>query len=354
MIDQSEDALQALTERTQPALGGLLGWVQQTLDFRSGVGAARLPLGHFANVVDLGGGRGLAISTDGVGTKLLVAQLLDRYDTVGIDCVAMNVNDVLCVGAEPLALVDYLAVEASDQRVLEAIGRGLHEGARQAGVVIVGGELAQVPEIVRGARDGAGFDLAATCIGLVPLDGVIDGGRLEPGDVLLGLPSSGLHSNGFTLARRVLLGTGGYRLGQHVPELGRSLGEELLEPTAIYVREVLEVLRAGLDVRALAHVTGDGLLNLARVRASVGYVLDTLPQPLPIFGLIQHLGRLSDEEMYRTFNMGLGFCLAVPPAQVEQALALLRGRHPSALRLGSAVADPRRRVVIEPKSIILG
>lgn len=350
---RGEADLLAVTERTQPTLGGLLGWVRRTLEFRTELGAARLPLGHFANVVDLGGGRGLAISTDGVGTKLLVAQLVERYDTVGIDCVAMNVNDVLCVGAEPLALVDYLAVEAAEPARLEAIGRGLHEGARRAGVVIVGGELAQVPEMIQGARAGAGFDLAATCVGLVALDRVIDGRRLAEGDVLLGLPSSGIHSNGLTLARRVLLGEGGYRLDEHVPELGRTLDEELLEPTTIYVPAVLEVLRAGLDVRAMAHVTGDGLLNLARVAAPIGFVIEALPKPPPIFELLRCRGGLSDAELYRTFNMGLGFTLAVPPEAAEATLAILRRHHSGALRLGRAVADPLRRIAVPPRGLTL-
>jgi phosphoribosylformylglycinamidine cyclo-ligase len=341
-------------DRARAGLRGLLGWVNRTREFRSGVGGSALPIGYFANVVDLGRGQGLAISTDGVGTKILVAQLVDRYDTVGIDCVAMNVNDVLCVGAEPLSLVDYLAVEDPQPRLLEEIGKGLYEGARRANVTIVGGELAQVPAMLRGERAGFGFDLTATCVGLVPLDRIVHGGALEPGDVLLGLPSSGIHSNGLTLAREVLLGPGGYAVESHMPELGRTLGEELLEPTAIYVREVLEVQRAGIEVRAMAHITGDGLLNLARVRAPLGYLLDNLPEPPPIFQLIRRLGDLADDEMYRVFNMGIGFCLAVPPQQAEAALGLLRGHYPGAMRLGYAVADPDRKIVLEPLGVTLG
>ena len=341
-------------DRAHAGLRRLLGWVNRTLDFRAGVGGSALPIGYFANVVDLGHGEGLAISTDGVGTKLLVAQLVDRYETVGIDCVAMNVNDVLCVGAEPLSLVDYLAVEDPQPRLLAEIGKGLYEGARRANVTIVGGELAQVPAMLRGERAGFGFDLTATCVGLVPLDRIIDGGALEPGDVLLGLPSSGIHSNGLTLAREVLLGPCAYTVESHVPELGRTLGEELLEPTVIYVREVLEVQRAGMEVRAMAHITGDGLLNLARVRAPLGYVLDNLPEPPPIFQLIRRLGNLPDDEMYRAFNMGIGFCLAVRPEQAEAALGLLQRHHPGALRLGYAVADPGRRIVLEPLGVTLG
>jgi phosphoribosylformylglycinamidine cyclo-ligase len=331
---------------TGAALRGLLGWVNRTLEFRSGVGRSTLPIGHFANVVDLGNGLGLAISTDGVGTKLLVAQLLDRYDTIGIDCVAMNANDVLCVGAEPLALVDYLAVERPEPRLLEQIGEGLYEGARRANVAIVGGELAQMPEVVHGERPGFGFDLVGTCVGLAPLERVVDGSALEPGDILVGLPSSGIHSNGLTLAREVLLGRKRYAVESEVPELSRSLGDELLEPTTIYVAPVLEVLKAGIPVHAMAHITGDGFLNLARVRAPVGYVIENLPEPQPIFKLIEAVGELAHEQMYRTFNMGVGFCLAVPPNEAEPALALLRRHHPEAELLGLAVADPERRVVL--------
>jgi phosphoribosylformylglycinamidine cyclo-ligase len=341
-------------EQSQPALRGLLGWVTRTLEFRQGLGASVLPIGYFANVIDLGGGQGLAISTDGVGTKLLIAQGLDRYDTIGIDCVAMNVNDVLCVGAEPLSLVDYLAVEATEPRLLEEIGRGLHDGARRAGVTISGGELAVVPEVVRGERPGFGFELAATCVGLVQLDRIIDGRALQPRDVLIGLPSSGIHSNGLTLARRILLEPGAYSLQSQVPDLGRTLGDELLEPTAIYVSEVLAVLRAGIEVHALAHVTGDGWLNLARVRTPTGYVIEKLPEPPPIFQLIRRIGGLADQDMYRVFNMGVGFCVAVPPDRADEALGLLRRVHPKAERLGHAVADRERRIILAPLGITLG
>lgn len=337
----------------QRGLLGLLGWVGQTLTFRTGPGASVLPIGYFANVVDLGRGQGLAISTDGVGTKLLIAQMLDRYDTIGIDCVAMNVNDILCVGAEPLALVDYLAVECPRPRLLEQIGKGLYEGARQAGVTIVGGELAEMPAVIHGERPGYGFELAGTCVGLVELDEIIDGGKLREGDVLIGLPSSGIHSNGLTLARQVLFDQAGLRPEEYIRELGRALGDELLEPTMIYVAEVLGVLRAGIPVHALAHVTGDGFRNLARVAAPAGYVIDAPPEPPPLFDLIGRLGGVSLETMYRTFNMGLGFGLAVPADRAEDALAVLKNCQPSAVRIGYAVADPERRIQLPGLGLIL-
>ncbi|MBI2202021.1 MAG: phosphoribosylformylglycinamidine cyclo-ligase, partial [Armatimonadetes bacterium] len=274
-------------EKGGPALGGLRRWIEATFPFRQGLGSPCLPLGPFANVIDLGEGRGLAFCTDGVGTKVLVAQMLDRYDTVGIDCVAMNVNDLLCVGAEPLALVDYLAVQEQDPSFLEAIAKGLHEGAQQAGVAIVGGEVAQLPEIITGEREGRGFDLAAAAVGTVALDRLILGQDIQPGDALVGLASSGIHSNGLTLARRVFFRDRDLDPFTHFEELGRSVGEELLEPTRIYVSPVLEALRSGLQVKALFHVTGEGFLNLARHRSPVDWMIDYLPPAPPIFDLLQ-------------------------------------------------------------------
>jgi phosphoribosylformylglycinamidine cyclo-ligase len=273
-----------------------------------------------------------------------VAEMLDRYDTVGIDCVAMNVNDLLCIGAEPLAMLDYIAVQEADPQMLEAIGKGLYEGARQANISIPGGEIAQVRELIRGVREGRGFDLAGACVGLVPLDRVIVGQDIAAGDVVVGLRSSGIHSNGLTLARDVFFNRAKLRPEQHMPEFGRSVGEELLEPTRIYVREVLDVLRSGVRVKAMAHITSDGLTNLLGVQAPVGYILDVLPEPHPVFRLLQQLGKVSDEEMFQVYNMGIGFCLVVSPADADRALAILKGHGVEAAVLGRAVADTDRKV----------
>jgi phosphoribosylformylglycinamidine cyclo-ligase len=298
---------QAGVDSAQASAGlqGLLHWVRQTHAFRRDTGAVRLPIGYYANVIDIGHGTGLAISTDGVGSKLLVAQLMDKYDTVGIDCVAMNANDILCVGARPLSMVDYLAVQAPHARLLEELGKGLYEGAKQANITIAGGELAQIGEMISGVREGYGFDLAATCLGTVPLDRIIVGQDIQPGDVLIGLASSGIHSNGLTLARRVLLMSEGLPIDRDLPELGRTLGEELLTPTRIYVREISAMLDAELPIKALLHITGDGLLNLRRVQAEMGFMIEYLPEPQPIFGLIQERGRVSEAEMYQVFNTRL-------------------------------------------------
>ena len=178
----------------------------------------------------------------------------------------------------------------------------------------------------------------------MPLDRVIVGQDIRPGDVVIGLRSSGIHSNGLTLARDVFFNRGKLRPEQHMPEFGRSVGEELLQPTRIYVREVLEVLRSGVGVKAMAHITSDGLTNLLRVQAPVGYILEFLPEPQPVFRLLQRLGGIADEEMFQVYNMGVGFCLVVSPADADRALAILKAHRTEAAILGRAVADPDRTV----------
>jgi phosphoribosylformylglycinamidine cyclo-ligase len=291
----------------------------------------QVPLpGHYASVIKLDERSGIALSTDGVGTKLLVAEELGRFDTVGIDCVAMNVNDVICVGAEPLAMLDYIAVQRADPAVCEEIGVGLARGAELAGVEIPGGELAQLGDLV------SSVDVSGACFGTVALDAIVDGAAVQPGDVVIGLPSSGIHSNGYTLARSALTG-----IPLDDERLGRPLGEVLLEPTEIYVKPVVELLRSAADVRGLAHITSGGTANLLRLAAEVGYEIDApLPVP-PVFALIQEQGRVSEEEMYDVFNMGCGFCVVVPAADEAPTLELLRAHYPDAKRIGRATDGPR-------------
>jgi phosphoribosylformylglycinamidine cyclo-ligase len=304
-----------------------------------GRSSRQVPLpGHYASVIRIDDRTGIALSTDGVGTKLLLAEQLERYDTVGIDCVAMNVNDVICVGAEPLAMLDYLAIEHADAEVCEQIGAGLARGAELAGIEIPGGELAQLGDLVRG------FDLAGACFGIVALEQIVDGGAVLPGDAVIGLPSSGIHSNGYTLARSAL---DGLPLDED-PEgrLGRRLGEVLLEPTEIYVKPVLELLRSRVDVRGLAHITSGGLGNLLRLAAEVAYEIDDpLPVP-PVFELIRERGDVGDDEMHSVFNMGCGFCCVVAGDDEDAALDLLCRHYPGAKRIGRASDGPheiRRR-----------
>ena len=290
----------------------------------------QVPLpGHYASVIRIDERTGVALSTDGVGTKLLVAEELERFDTVGIDCVAMNVNDVICIGAEPLAMLDYIAVPTADPGVCEQIGVGLARGAELAGIEIPGGELAQLGSLV------SSVDLSGACFGTVALDRIVDGAAVQPGDPVIGLPSSGLHSNGYTLARSALEGL---PLDQD-PDglLGRPLGEELLAPTEIYVKPIVELLRSEVEVRGLAHLTSGVLGNLLRLAAEVGYEIDApLPAP-PVFGLIQERGGVSDEEMHDVFNMGCGFCVLVAANDEPSALELLRRHYPAAKRIGRAV-----------------
>ncbi len=321
------------TSRAESAVAGLVQ-VLRTID-TGRPSRAVLGSGHYANVLRIDDRLGIALSTDGVGSKVIVAEQLGRFDTVGIDCIAMNVNDVICVGAEPLAVLDYIAVEDADPEMLRAIAVGLKAGAEDAGVEIPGGELAQLPELIRGHPSPHGFDLVGACFGTVALDAIVTGARIEPGDAVLGLPASGVHSNGLTLARRALPD-----LGERPPELGSaSVGETLLEPTVIYVRAVLDLLRSDVDVRGLAHITSGGLLNLLRLEAEVGYAIDSPLPRLPVFELIAERSGAPEGELQEVFNMGCGFCVVVPAGQAEAALEIATARHPGAARIGSATAN---------------
>src|SRR5215472_17741932 len=274
------------TDETQSGLHQIVERIKGTWPAAGGFGAVKLDIGYFANVIDIGG-IGLAISTDGVGSKSIIAEMMRRYDTIGIDCVAMNVNDLLCVGARPLSMVDYIAVEESDADMLGAIAIGLTAGAKQAGVSICGGEISPLKDVMRG------FDLVGTAVGLVPLDRIITGRSLVPGDIIIGLESSGIHSNGLTLARYVFFKQAKLSIDHVFPEIGIPLGEELLRPTLIYVPEILEIIAKVPAVKALINITGDGLLNLPRIDAKVGFVIDDLAPAPPIFRLIQSHGSVS-------------------------------------------------------------
>ncbi len=317
------------TTRADSAVSALVA-VLKTID-PGRPSRAVLGSGHYANVLRIDDRTGIALSTDGVGSKIILAEELGRYDTVGIDCIAMNVNDVICVGAEPIAVLDYIAVEDADPEQLRQIAVGLKEGAEQAGVEIPGGELAQLPELIRGHPSPHGFDLVGACFGTVALDAIVTGAAIEPGDAVIGIPSSGVHSNGYTLARRALPD-----LGDTPGELGgRRVGDVLLEPTVIYVRAVLDLLRSDVEARGLAHITSGGMLNLLRLEADVGYRIDSpLPVP-PIFDLIADGAGVEPTEMYEVFNMGCGFCCVVPADQADAAVELLGKHHRGAAVIGS-------------------
>lgn len=330
------DAYSAAGVDTHRADGGVAALVDvlRRIEPRRERLAVALP-GHYASVMRVAPNLGIALTTDSVGSKLIVAEQTRRFSTIGIDCVAMNVNDLICVGAEPIALLDYLAVEAADPEMLAEIAAGLRAGAEDAGVEIPGGEVCQLPEVIRGHPSPYGFDLVGSAFGTVALDAIVDGGACAPGDVLIGLPSSGLHSNGLTLARRVLVEQPGLGLDATPEELGgASVADALLEPTAIYVRAVLELLRSEIAVHGLAHITGGGLLNLLRLGDGIGFEI-TEPLPVPgVFSLIAARGAVPAVEMWEVFNMGCGFCVVVPGADAAQAVALLGGHHPGARAIG--------------------
>jgi len=263
------------------------------------LGAAGDFEGDYAGLLDIGE-QYLALATDGVGTKLLVAEAIDDYSTVGIDCIAMNANDLLATGVEPVAFVDYLAVEEPSEETSEQIGAGLREGAERAGVHLVGGETAVMPDVIRG------LDIAGTCAGLAPKDGVFPG-EAETGDRIVAWSSSGIHSNGLTLAREAVTREHEYT-GPFPPNPEVTIAAELLTPTRIY-SEVLAPLREH-DAHAAAHVTGGGWTNLSRMGAH-RYVVDDPFDAQPVFEFVQQEGNVSDEEMHRTFNMGTGFVAAL-------------------------------------------
>ena len=277
----------------------------------------------------------LALHTDGVGTKVLVAEALGKYDTIGIDCVAMNVNDVICLGAEPIALVNYLALEKLRPGVVSQIMQGLRRGAREAGVAIVSGETAVMPNVVRG------FDLAGTAVGVVRKDKIITGEQMKVGDIVFGLPSSGVHSNGLTLARKVLLR----------PKYDANFARELLRPTRIYVDQISRILKAGIQIHGLAHITGGAYSKLKRIGriAKVGFYFDRLPHSQRIFQSIQSKGHIPDREMYRTFNMGVGFMIVCPRRATGRVIKLL----PDARQIGLVTSTNEVTIHTEQKEVIV-
>lgn len=274
----------------------------------------------------------LVSGTDGVGTKLRVAQLTGIHDTIGVDAVAMCVNDILVQGAEPLFFLDYLAVGKLVPENVAAIVQGVAEGCRQAGCALIGGETAEMP----GFYGEEEYDIAGFAVGVVDRSKLIDGKSISVGDVVIGLPSSGLHSNGYSLARKALLEVAEYQVDTFVEELGKTVGEELLTPTRIYVQAVLPLLEK-YTVKGMAHITGGGLTeNIPRVLPEgVKVVLDRTAWPtLPVFSLIQKIGQVAEEEMLRTFNMGIGLVLVVPQEQAEAVLQQLYNQGEQAYLIG--------------------
>jgi len=300
-------------KKEEKAIKEILSNIKST---RKGIGK---PLGgHYAGMIEFGD-YALVLCTDGVGSKVKIAEKLKKYDTVGIDCIAMNVNDAICVGAEPLSFVDYLAIDDPKPKITKEIGKGLSEGAKQANISIIGGETASLPEIING------FDLAGTCLAYVKKKDIITGEKIKPEDIIIGLKSSGIHSNGYTLARKIIEKTK-LSYTDSFPEKiykNKKIGEILLTPTQIYVKETIELLKK-IKPHGIAHITGGGLLNLKRLNKNVKYVIDNPFQPQDIFKFLEKKGNIEDKEMYKTFNMGMGLAIILDKKDEKKALKILK------------------------------
>jgi phosphoribosylformylglycinamidine cyclo-ligase len=281
----------------------------------------------------------LVSGTDGVGTKLKIAFAMDKHDTIGIDAVAMCVNDIIVQGAEPLFFLDYLACDKVIPEKIEAIVKGIADGCEQSGCALIGGETAEMPGVY---SDGE-YDIAGFTVGIVDKKKIIDGTTISPGDIILGLASSGVHSNGFSLVRKLLLEEKGYKLQDRVDELGDLLGNVLLTPTKLYVKPVLSILEK-VKIKGMAHITGGGFIeNIPRVLpANVNAHIEYGSWPiLPIFELMQREGSISNNDMFRTFNMGIGMVIVVSADQVELAIQLAEAQGEQIYRLGQITSGER-------------
>ena len=318
-----------------------------TLSLRNGrIGEVITGSGHYAGVIKLRNDDYLALHTDGVGTKVLIAQQYSKFDTVGIDCIAMNVNDLICVGAEPISLVDYIALKKNNPVLVKEITKGLVKGAKLSNTPIIGGETAIMPDVIEGYGNKA-FDLAASAVGVINKKTNMLNRKIKSGDIIIGLRSSGIHSNGATLARKVLLEK--YSLRKKMYK-SKRLGDLLLEPTIIYSKAIMTILNNIKLIHGLAHITGGAFTKLPRIGSgSVGFSLD-LPKPPFIFELIQETGNISDKEMQRTFNMGYGFVIICPKSQYVNVDSILSEYKINNTILGNIVSH--RGVKVNGKSII--
>jgi phosphoribosylformylglycinamidine cyclo-ligase len=302
-----------IIHKGQKSIGEIISATHKML----AIGKVTSGFGHYAGLIKLAD-QTIALHADGVGTKVIVAQMMNKFNTVGIDCVAMNVNDVICVGAQPVAFIDYIALSHANEWLLQEIAKGLVKGAQQSRMAIVGGETAILQDIIAGDNENA-FDLAGMVMGVVKGKPIL-GQMIKPGDIILGVESSGLHSNGYTLARKVLLSK--YSVDDTADHLVQTVGEELLIPTRIYVRPVMEILKKRIRVHGLANITGGGFTKLPRLNPRMRYVYNDLPAPTGIFKQIQVDGNIDSKEMYRTFNMGVGFCIVASKASTDDIIGI--------------------------------
>jgi phosphoribosylformylglycinamidine cyclo-ligase len=322
-IDQKSSAIKALVDE--------IGYK------RTGIGQnVRIP-GLFASLIDFGD-KYITLATDGVGSKLLIAEALGKWDTVGIDCIAMNVNDTICVNAEPTSFVDYIAIDKPNEDVTCDIGIGLQKGAELSNMEIVGGEIAVLPEIVNGV------DLSGTCLGYVEKGHMITGDACREGDLIVSLRSSGIHSNGLTLARKVVE-SNGIAYTDKVSGLSKTVGEELLTPTEIYVKQVLKITSEH-EVHGLVDITGGGLRNILRMKEGLRYVISDPVKPAPIFVKLQELGQIDDREIYQTLNMSMGFTIIAPADEAEE----IASENPNADVVGRV--EKGNGVLLEPQGIL--
>jgi phosphoribosylformylglycinamidine cyclo-ligase len=300
-------------ERENRAIAAL---AKQLTFKRKGFGAPITEVGHYAGLINFGD-HALALTTDGVGSKVLIANEMKRWNTIGIDCIAMNVNDLLAMGIEPLAFVDYIAIHEPDNEIMRQIGEGLAKGAEISRMTIVGGETATLPDIING------FDLAGTCLGMVKKDKIITGEHIEIGDAIVGIPSDGVHSNGYSLVRRIIKDSG-YSYSDPFPyNEDMTIGDELLIPTRIYM-EILDAAQE-FDIHGLAHITGSGLMKLHRV-TKLGFDISDPLEPQPIFRFLREEGDIEELEMYKTFNMGMGFVVVLPKKSASIAAGMIGGK----------------------------
>ena len=348
------------------AVASLVGALSSSIRKKGDFGApVHLP-GGFGGIIEFGDYR-LALATDGVGSKLMIANELQRYDGVGIDCVAMNVNDLLCVGAEPIAFVDYIAVPRTDTKTHAILGKSLAEACNRARVTLAGGETATLPGIV------TELDLSGTALGWFPKGGGITGARIKNGDIMIGLPSSGVHSNGYTLVRAIVERSGNSLIEkcpfdsthenrdiERFEEGDITLGEVLLNPTRIYVNPLIDLIkecREGTgpceisDIKAMAHITGGGLSNLLRLHDDFGWHIDNPLPILPEFRWLAENGSVSNREMHRTFNMGMGMTIVISKDKSSSVEKWLNEKLPGTRTIGY-VHDKKREVTHADPEII--
>ena len=286
--------------------------------------------GHYAGIVEIPGGKLLATHTDGVGTKVVISNLMKKYNTIGIDCVAMNVNDIICIGATPISFVDYIAANKNDVPKFKKIVEGLVTGAKKSAMPIVGGETAIMPDVIEG--EGFAYDLAGMVVGLVEKKDLVLGNKIKTGDVIIGANSTGIHSNGYSLARKALLKK--YSIKDKIKGVG-VIGDALLKPTEIYTNPVLEMVQK-CKINGLAHITGGAFTKLLRLK-NTGYQIDSLPKIPPIMELIQEQG-VKNEEMYKTFNMGVGFCVVAPKSQATKIISIFKKHKITSQQIGQIVS----------------